>query len=85
MTGDPYTPRNTIRDWNDGIEPMLGRLAQGDNMGSDDVYWIKFGPEGFAGSATRSRARTTTTPASAGAIRARATRTTGAASWTSST
>jgi len=46
-TGDPYTPRNTIRDWNDGIEPMLGRLAQGDNMGSDDLYWIKFGPTGF--------------------------------------
>lgn len=47
QTGDPYTPRNTIRDWNDGIEPTLGRLAQGDNLGSDDVYWIKFGPEGF--------------------------------------
>jgi hypothetical protein len=47
QTRDPYTPRNTIRDWNDGIEPMLGRLAQGDNMGSDDLYWIKFGPEGF--------------------------------------
>ncbi len=45
--GDPYTPRNTIRDWNDGIEPTLGRLAQGDNMGSDDLYWIKFGPTGF--------------------------------------
>jgi hypothetical protein len=44
---EPYTPRNTIRDWNDGIEPTLGRLAQGDNMGSDDVYWIKFGPTGF--------------------------------------
>lgn len=47
QTGKPYTPRNTIRDWNDGIEPTLGMMAQGDNMGSDDVYWIKFGPEGF--------------------------------------
>jgi hypothetical protein len=47
MVKDPYTPRNTIRDWNDGIEPTLGRMAQGDNMGSDDLYWIKFGPEGF--------------------------------------
>jgi hypothetical protein len=46
-TGSPYTPRNTIRDWNDGIDPTLGILAQGDNMGSDDLYWIKFGPEGF--------------------------------------
>lgn len=36
--------RNTIRDWNDGINPALGRMAQGDNMGSDDLYWIKFGP-----------------------------------------
>ncbi|MFL5350462.1 MAG: pilus assembly protein TadG-related protein [Hyalangium sp.] len=47
QVSDPYTPRNTIRDWNDGIEPTLGRMAQGDNMGSDDLYWIKFGPEGF--------------------------------------
>jgi hypothetical protein len=47
QTSSPYTPRNTIRDWNDGIDPTLGILAQGDNMGSDDIYWIKFGPEGF--------------------------------------
>lgn len=46
-TSEPYTARNTIRDWNDGIEPMLGRLAQGDNLGSDDLYWIKFGPTRF--------------------------------------
>ncbi|WP_224245657.1 pilus assembly protein TadG-related protein [Hyalangium gracile] len=38
-------PRNTIRDWNDGIQPTLGRLAQGDNLASDDLYWLKFGPE----------------------------------------
>jgi hypothetical protein len=44
-TREPYEARNTIRDWNDGIEPTLGRMAQGDNMGSDDLYWIKFGPE----------------------------------------
>ncbi|MBN1208832.1 MAG: hypothetical protein JXB05_28495 [Myxococcaceae bacterium] len=49
VTGDPYRPRNTIRDWNDGIEPTLGRMAQGDNLGSDDLYWIKFGPSGFPG------------------------------------
>ncbi|WP_224360379.1 pilus assembly protein TadG-related protein [Hyalangium versicolor] len=41
---DSSKARNTIRDWNDGIEPTLGRLAQGDNLGSDDLYWIKFGP-----------------------------------------
>ncbi|HYH99138.1 pilus assembly protein TadG-related protein [Hyalangium sp.] len=46
-TSSPYTPRNTIRDWNDGIEPTLGRMAQGDNLGSDELYWIKFGPTGF--------------------------------------
>jgi hypothetical protein len=46
-TGRPYTPRNPIRDWNDGIEPTLGRMAQGDNLGSDDLYWIKFGPSRF--------------------------------------
>jgi hypothetical protein len=46
-TGRPYTPRNPIRDWNDGIEPTLGRMAQGDNLGSDDLYWIKFGPQDF--------------------------------------
>lgn len=48
-TNKPYEPRNTIRDWNDGIEPTLGALAQGDNMGSDDLYWIKFGPSRFPG------------------------------------
>ncbi|WP_164018398.1 Tad domain-containing protein [Pyxidicoccus trucidator] len=41
--------RNTIRDWNDGIIPSLGMMAQGDNLGSDDLYWIKFGPAGFPG------------------------------------
>ncbi|NPC84079.1 hypothetical protein HPC49_38435, partial [Pyxidicoccus fallax] len=40
-------PRNYIRDWKDGIDPALGMMAQGDNMGSDDLYWMKFGPEGF--------------------------------------
>jgi hypothetical protein len=44
-TNEPYKPRNTIRDWNDGIHPTLGVMAQGDNIGSDDLYWISFGPE----------------------------------------
>jgi hypothetical protein len=48
-TSKPYDPRNTIRDWNDGIDPTLGALAQGDNLGSDDLYWIKFGPANFPG------------------------------------
>jgi hypothetical protein len=46
-TSTSNPPRNTIRDWNDGFDPTLGVLAQGDNMGSDDLYWIKFGPTGF--------------------------------------
>lgn len=35
--------RNYIRDWNDNINPW-GMTAQGDNLGSDDPYWLKFGP-----------------------------------------
>jgi|GEM_PF-814441 len=35
--------RNFIRDWNDSVNPW-GMTAQGDNMGSDDPYWLKFGP-----------------------------------------
>ena len=35
--------RNFIRDWNDSVYPW-GMTAQGDNMGSDDPYWLKFGP-----------------------------------------
>ncbi|ABF90848.1 hypothetical protein MXAN_4659 [Myxococcus xanthus DK 1622] len=35
--------RNYIRDWNDNINPW-GMTAQGDNIGSDDPYWLKFGP-----------------------------------------
>ncbi len=30
---DPYTPRNTIRDWNDGIEPTLGTAGPGRQHG----------------------------------------------------
>jgi hypothetical protein len=41
--------RNYIRDWNDGIAPTLGMMAQGDNLGSDDLYWLKFGPANFPG------------------------------------
>ncbi len=40
-------PKNYIRDWNDGAAPVRGMMAQGDNLGADDLYWIKFGPEGF--------------------------------------
>ena len=35
--------RNYIRDWNDNLHPW-GMTAQGDNLGSDDPYWLKFGP-----------------------------------------
>ncbi|MBZ4417733.1 TadE/TadG family type IV pilus assembly protein [Myxococcus sp. RHSTA-1-4] len=43
----PRKPRNFIRDWREGIAPSLASMAQGDNMGSDDLYWMKFGPESF--------------------------------------
>ncbi|QDF07696.1 TadE/TadG family type IV pilus assembly protein [Myxococcus xanthus] len=35
--------RNFIRDWNDNLQPW-GMMAQGDNIGSDDPYWINIGP-----------------------------------------
>lgn len=35
--------RNYIRDWNDNLNPW-GMTAQGDNMGADDLYWLKLGP-----------------------------------------
>ncbi|WP_141621539.1 TadE/TadG family type IV pilus assembly protein [Myxococcus sp. AB036A] len=35
--------RSYIRDWNDNLHPW-GMTAQGDNIGSDDPYWLKFGP-----------------------------------------
>lgn len=35
--------RNFIRDWNDNLNPW-GMTAQGDNMGADDLYWLKLGP-----------------------------------------
>ncbi|GEN09303.1 Putative Flp pilus-assembly TadE/G-like [Myxococcus fulvus] len=35
--------RNYIRDWNDNLSPW-GMTAQGDNMGADDLYWLKLGP-----------------------------------------
>ncbi len=35
--------RNYIRDWNDSVEPW-GMMAQGDNIGSDDPYWLNIGP-----------------------------------------
>ncbi|MCE9672742.1 Tad domain-containing protein [Myxococcus stipitatus] len=35
--------RNYIRDWNDNLYPW-GMTAQGDNMGGDDLYWLKLGP-----------------------------------------
>jgi hypothetical protein len=49
LTGQrfPDSSRNFIRDWREGIAPSLGSMAQGDNLGSDDLYWMKFGPEGF--------------------------------------
>lgn len=34
---------NYIRDWNDNLYPW-GMMAQGDNMGADDLYWLKLGP-----------------------------------------
>ncbi|MBJ6764008.1 Tad domain-containing protein [Myxococcaceae bacterium JPH2] len=43
------TARNYIRDWREGIAPSLGSMAQGDNMGSDDLYWLKFGPANIPG------------------------------------
>ncbi|AEI64948.1 TadE/TadG family type IV pilus assembly protein [Corallococcus macrosporus] len=35
--------RNYIRDWNDNLNPW-GMMAQGDNLGSDDPYWLNLGP-----------------------------------------
>ncbi|MCP3145308.1 TadE/TadG family type IV pilus assembly protein [Pyxidicoccus xibeiensis] len=35
--------RSFIRDWNDNLHPW-GMTAQGDNMGADDLYWLKLGP-----------------------------------------
>ncbi len=35
--------RNYIRDWNDNAHPW-GMMAQGDNIGADDPYWINIGP-----------------------------------------
>lgn len=42
-SGPGQEARNYIRDWNDSLHPW-GMTAQGDNMGSDDPYWLKFGP-----------------------------------------
>lgn len=38
---------NFIRDWQDTPTAPIGELAQGDAMGSDDVYQIKIGPSGI--------------------------------------
>ncbi|MFP2931776.1 TadE/TadG family type IV pilus assembly protein [Pyxidicoccus sp. 3LG] len=42
--------RSFIRDWNDNLNPW-GMTAQGDNLGADDIYWLKLGPPeiGFKG------------------------------------
>ncbi|QSQ25043.1 Tad domain-containing protein [Pyxidicoccus parkwayensis] len=41
--GPGQEARSYIRDWNDSLNPW-GMTAQGDNIGSDDPYWLKFGP-----------------------------------------
>ncbi|MBF5045550.1 hypothetical protein FGE12_24290 [Aggregicoccus sp. 17bor-14] len=38
---------NFIREWKDGPTVPMGMLAQGDNMGSDDIYWLNIGPDKF--------------------------------------
>jgi hypothetical protein len=38
---------NYIRNWNEAVNVPLGMLAQGDNMGSDDIYWLNLGPDEF--------------------------------------
>jgi hypothetical protein len=41
---------NFIRHWKDsGTLNAWGMLGQGDNMGSDDLYWLGFGPPTLAG------------------------------------
>ncbi|MFP2961833.1 TadE/TadG family type IV pilus assembly protein [Myxococcus sp. 1LA] len=42
-SGPGNTGRNYIRDWNDNLQAW-GMMAQGDNLGSDDPYWINIGP-----------------------------------------
>lgn len=40
---------NLIRHWRDPPDAPQGMMAQGDNLGSDDLYSIKLGPSGFGG------------------------------------
>jgi hypothetical protein len=36
---------NYIRTWRDTNSAPIAMLAQGDNIGADDLYWVRFGPE----------------------------------------
>jgi hypothetical protein len=46
---------NYIRDWRDPPGYGIGQLAQPDNLGSDDVYWMRFGRLGLWGDGNKGR------------------------------
>jgi len=43
--GNTRKASNYIRSWRDTPSAPIGMLAQGDNIGADDLYWIRFGPD----------------------------------------
>jgi hypothetical protein len=43
--GNSRKATNYIRSWRDTPSAPVGMLAQGDNIGSDDLYWVRFGPD----------------------------------------
>jgi hypothetical protein len=52
--GGPWKPKangqgNFIRDWRDVRNAPIGMMAQGDNIGADDLYQINLGPASIAG------------------------------------
>ncbi|MHB8874268.1 MAG: pilus assembly protein TadG-related protein [Myxococcaceae bacterium] len=52
--GGPWDPRgngqgNFIRDWKDLRNVPIGMMAQGDNIGADDLYSINIGPSSIVG------------------------------------
>ena len=44
-SGNTRKATNYIRAWRDTPSSPSGMLAQGDNIGADDLYWIRFGPD----------------------------------------
>ena len=48
--GRPWrTDANFIRDWADAPDAPMAMMAQGDNLGSDDLYQVKLGPPRVGG------------------------------------